>query len=90
VASPCEYSSAIVAGARGIPTAQVAISVAEGEDGSIAAAAPALEAQRPGLVEELRATPYLTRFPAPLDPSPFPTTVRYRDPGPVSGPRSST
>ncbi|HMG44311.1 MAG TPA: hypothetical protein VK611_23460, partial [Acidimicrobiales bacterium] len=60
VREPGEYASAIVAGRRGIPTAQVAISLAEGEAGSIAAAAPALEEHRAGLVEELRASPYLT------------------------------
>jgi UDP:flavonoid glycosyltransferase YjiC (YdhE family) len=76
---PCEYASAVVAGRLGIPTAQVAISLAEGEEGSIAAAAPALEAHRDGLVEELRASPYLTRFPASLDPSPFAHTVRFRE-----------
>ncbi len=32
-----------------------------------------------------RASPYLTRFPASLDPSPFPTTVRFKDPGTALG-----
>jgi UDP:flavonoid glycosyltransferase YjiC (YdhE family) len=77
---PCEYASAIVARRRGIPMAQVAISLAEAEAGSITAAAPALEAHRKGLGSELRASPYLTRFPASLDPSPFPTTVRFSEP----------
>jgi len=76
---PCEYASAVVAGQRGIPTAQVAISLAEAEQGSIVAAAPALETHRPGLVEELFAAPYVTRFPESLDPSPFPTTIRYHE-----------
>jgi len=57
---PCEYASAIVAGQRGISTAQVAISLAEAEARSITAAAPALEEHRAGLVEELPASPYLT------------------------------
>ena len=84
---PCEYASAVVAGRLHIPNAQVAISLAEGEAASIAAAAPALEAHRHGLVEELRASPYLTRFPASLDPSPFPTTMRFREqPPPPGGP----
>jgi hypothetical protein len=77
---PCEYASAIVASQRDIPVAQVAISLAEAEDSSIRTAAPALEEHRKGLVEELRNSPYLTRFPASLDPSPFPTTVRFREP----------
>jgi UDP:flavonoid glycosyltransferase YjiC (YdhE family) len=77
---PAEYSSAVVAHQLGIPTAQVAISLAAGEAGSLTAAAPALREYRPALVEELRASPYLSRFPASLDPSPFATTVRYRVP----------
>ena len=78
---PCEYASAVVAQQMGIPNAQVAISLAEAEVGSIAAAAPALEDHRQGLVQELRGSPYLTRFPASLDPSSFPRTVRFRAPG---------
>jgi UDP:flavonoid glycosyltransferase YjiC (YdhE family) len=78
---PCEYASAVIAHQMGIPNAQVAISLAEAEAGSIAAAAPALEDLRRGLVRELRGSPYLTRFPASLDPSSFPRTVRFRAPG---------
>jgi UDP:flavonoid glycosyltransferase YjiC (YdhE family) len=77
---PCEYASAIVAAQTGTPVAQVAISLAEAEAGSIAVAAPALEQHRSGLVDELRASPYLTRFPASLDPSPFQGTVRFSEP----------
>jgi UDP:flavonoid glycosyltransferase YjiC (YdhE family) len=76
---PCEYASAVVAASAGVPVAQVAISFAEAEWGSIAAAAPALDEYRPGLADVVRATPYWTRFPAVLDPSPFPTTVRTRE-----------
>lgn len=76
---PCEYASAIVAGATGIPTAQVAISSAAGEFGSIAAAAPVLERYRPGLVQELKASPYLTRFPSSMDPDLFSSTLRYKE-----------
>jgi UDP:flavonoid glycosyltransferase YjiC (YdhE family) len=78
---PCEYASAVVAHRLGIPNAQVAISLAEAEAASISAAAPALEEHRLGLVGELRFSPYLTRFPASLDPSSFPTTVRFHDDG---------
>jgi UDP:flavonoid glycosyltransferase YjiC (YdhE family) len=78
---PCEYASAVVAQQMGIRHAQVAISLAEAEAGSIAAATPALEDHRRGLVQELRGSPYLTRFPASLDPSPFPRTVRFQAPG---------
>ena len=76
---PCEYASAVVAKERGIATAQVAISLAQHEDNSIDAAAPALEAHRPDLVAALRSSPYVTRFPGPLDPSPFPNTIRFHE-----------
>jgi UDP:flavonoid glycosyltransferase YjiC (YdhE family) len=79
---PCEYASAVVAQHMGIRHAQVAISLAEAEAGSIATAAPALEDHRRGLVPEIQGSAYLTRFPASLDPSPFPRTVRFRAPGP--------
>lgn len=76
---PCEYASAIVAGAKNIPVAQVAISTADGEIGSIDAAAPVLEHHRQGLVDELKCEPYLTRFPASMDPPLFSSTLRYRE-----------
>lgn len=75
---PCEYSSAIVGPVAGISMAQVAISAAAIEEGSIAAAAQVLESHRQGLVDEIRAGPYLTRFPASLDPPIFGATMRYR------------
>ena len=77
---PCEYATAVVAPPLGIPTAQVAIGLAQVEWGSIAAAEPALEAHRQGLVHELCHSPYLTRFPPSLDASPFPDTRRFREP----------
>jgi UDP:flavonoid glycosyltransferase YjiC (YdhE family) len=54
--------------------------------GSIDVAAPALEAHRAGIVDELRQSPYVTRFPTPLDPSPFPHTFRFSEPEPDVGP----
>jgi hypothetical protein len=83
---PCEYASAVVVDRLGIPTAQVAISLAEAEAASIDAAAPALDEHRPGLAQRLRAQPYLTRFPASVDPSPFSATTRFRphDPAPAA------
>ena len=77
---PCEYASAVAAARLGVPAAQVAIGLAEVEWGSIGVAEPALEAHRDGLADELRRSPYLTRFPAALDASPFPATRRYREP----------
>jgi MGT family glycosyltransferase len=63
---------------------QVAIGLAEVEWASIDIAAPALEAHRCGLADELRASSYVTRFPASLDPSPFPDTRRFRQPASIS------
>ena len=40
---PCEYSSAVVGPEKGIPVAQVAISTAAAEHGSITVAGPVLE-----------------------------------------------
>lgn len=80
IREPCEYASAAVAVRLGIPTAQVAISLAEGEWSSIQAAVPALEELEAGLVARLTGSAYLTRLPASLDPSPFAATVRFREP----------
>ena len=76
---PCEYASAVVAHTQGIVTAQVAISLAEAEHGSLAVAAPAIELHAEGLATEIRQAPYLTRFPRSLDPSPFPRTIRFHE-----------
>jgi UDP:flavonoid glycosyltransferase YjiC (YdhE family) len=79
IREPCEYASAVVANRLGIPHAQVAISLAGVEAGSLDLAAPALDPYGDDIVERLRTSPYLTRFPASLDPSPFPTTHRYSE-----------
>jgi UDP:flavonoid glycosyltransferase YjiC (YdhE family) len=77
---PCEYASALAAERRGIPHAQVAISLAEVEAGSLKLAAEVLAPYRRGFVDALEASPYLTRFPGSMDPSPFPHTIRFREP----------
>ncbi len=76
---PCEYASAIGADRLGIPHAQVAISQARIEASSLTLAARALAPYRLGIVEKIRAAPYLTRFPATLDPAGFADTRRYTD-----------
>jgi UDP:flavonoid glycosyltransferase YjiC (YdhE family) len=83
---PTEFASAIVARDHGLPVAQTAIGLAEVEWGSIAVAAPALDEHRPGLADAVRDTPYLTRFPASLDPSSFPDTRRFRAPPAAAAP----
>ena len=79
VRDPCEYASAVVAAEVNVRVLQVAISRSDGEWTSIDAASPALEEHREGLTEAVRATPYLTRFPASMDPERFSTTVRVRE-----------
>ncbi|MGC2192332.1 MAG: glycosyltransferase [Candidatus Dormiibacterota bacterium] len=78
----CEYASVIAAERYGVAHAQVAISAAAAEAGAQELAAPSLEAYGATLPDRLRASPYLTRFPASMDPSPFPHTMRYRDANP--------
>jgi UDP:flavonoid glycosyltransferase YjiC (YdhE family) len=74
---PWEYSSAVVSYDRRVPMAQVAISAAAPEHASVEAAADALDGYRPALAGEITRSPYATRLPASLDPSPFPRTLRY-------------
>jgi len=76
---PCEYASAIVAGRSGILHAQVAISQARIEASSLTLAARSLEPHRSGIVAKIRAAPYLTRFPATLDPAAFSDTRRFAE-----------
>ena len=78
VREPCEYASAIVASRWDVPLATVAISLAEVEMGALALAAPVLTPRSAAVVNQIRAAPYLTRFPAAADPSRFPDTRRFR------------
>lgn len=86
VRDPCEYASAAFAATAGIPMAQVAISLAQVEWGSLTVAGPALEDRHTGLTAAVRSSPYLTRFPETLDPSPFPRTIRCGANDPPSDP----
>ncbi|HUS42696.1 MAG TPA: glycosyltransferase [Ilumatobacteraceae bacterium] len=83
VRDPCEFASAALAARANVPMAQVAISLARIEWGSLAVAAPALDEHDTGLTAAIRKAPYITRFPELLDPSPFPTTIRFG--GPTGG-----
>ncbi|MYV98267.1 glycosyltransferase, partial [Streptomyces sp. SID3343] len=79
VRETCEYASAIAAARLGIPQAQVGVSTSEIEGGVLGMVTPVLEAYEDGIAETLRTAPYLTRFPATLDPSPYTVTRRYRE-----------
>jgi hypothetical protein len=80
---PCEYSAAVAAGRRGIPHAQVAISLAQVEASVLAHTVPSLEAYGGLIGDQIKASWYLTRFPPSVDPSPYPATRRFRETGPA-------
>jgi UDP:flavonoid glycosyltransferase YjiC (YdhE family) len=74
-----EFSAAIAAGRCGVPHVQVAIGLAGVEASSLELVTPALDRYGDQVAGLLRASPYLTRLPVALDPSPFPATYRYRE-----------
>lgn len=85
---PCAYAPAVVARRHGLAHAQVAITWSAGERSVLSLVAPLLDEVEPGLAAALAAAPYLTRFPASLDPDTFERTERYRvatvsDPAPL-------
>ncbi|MBV8931935.1 MAG: hypothetical protein JO285_05195, partial [Kutzneria sp.] len=84
---PAEFASAIAARRHGVPQARIAISLATASTRATTAAMPSLLPYGDQLADELHASPYLTRLPAALDPSPFPVTHRFREPAePPGGP----
>ena len=76
----CEYSAVVAACRAGVPHAQVAISQGKVESSALDIAAAALEPHLIGAAGEIRSSPYLTRFPASLDPVSYPDTRRYKVP----------
>jgi hypothetical protein len=74
-----EFASAIAADLHGIRHVRVAVGVAQVEEAALAMAAPALDERRPGIANRIAASPYLTCFPATVDPSPF-EVMRLRHP----------
>jgi UDP:flavonoid glycosyltransferase YjiC (YdhE family) len=78
---PCEFASADVAQRSDVPQAQVGISLAQVGKSSLTVATQALRA---GVADRIVDSPYLSRFPASMDPSPFAVTRRFREPdGPI-------
>lgn len=80
VRDPCEYASAVAAHEAGIAHAEVGISLAALERDVLEMVTPIIERHRPGVAEAIAAAPYVTSFPASLDPSPWLDTRRYRLP----------
>jgi UDP:flavonoid glycosyltransferase YjiC (YdhE family) len=74
-----EYASVIAAGRCGRPHAQIAIGLAGIEASSLDLVTPTLQQYGDQVAALLRTSPYLTRIPVSLDPSPFPATYRYRE-----------
>lgn len=81
---PCEWASALAC-PEVVPAAQIAITYAAAEMSCLEIAEPVLEAQRPGIAGRVRAQPYLSAFPASVDPSPWARTIRYRRPAAAPG-----
>ena len=76
---PCEYASAIVADRAGLRHATVGISTGIAESSVLSdIVSEDLDAYSPGLARRLRGAPFLTGMPESLDPTVFPTTIRYR------------
>jgi len=74
-----EYASAIAARHAGIPFGTIAISLSRIEHGVLSMVAPVLDRLGAGVAGAIARAPFLARFPARLDPSPWTTTVRYRE-----------
>jgi UDP:flavonoid glycosyltransferase YjiC (YdhE family) len=75
---PCEYASAIAAHEAGIAHVQIGISLAAIERGVLDMVTPIIERSCPGVATAIAMAPYLTAFPASLDPSPWQDTRRFR------------
>jgi len=86
VREPSEFASAVAADMLGVPHVRAAAGVAVVEEMALAIARPELEAGRPGLGPRIPATPYLTCYPASVDPAPFPAQ-RFRHPATEAKPR---
>lgn len=77
VREPCEYSSAVAAHEAGVAQAEVGISLAAIEWRVVSMVAPIIDRYADGVAGAIRAAPYLSPFPAALDPSPWPDTRRF-------------
>jgi UDP:flavonoid glycosyltransferase YjiC (YdhE family) len=85
VREPCEYASAIAAHEAGVAQLQVGISLSGIERRVLDMVTSIIERHGPGVTKAISEAPYLTSFPASLDPSPWAITSRYRPPGPTLG-----
>ena len=80
VRETCEYAALVSADEASLRHVAVGISTAEAESRVLRGlVGPILDQRRMGLADRAFHAPYLTKFPSTLDPSPFPTTLRYRE-----------
>jgi UDP:flavonoid glycosyltransferase YjiC (YdhE family) len=82
VREPCEYATAVAAHRAGIPQLQVGISQSAIEHHVLEDVADTVDRHGAGVAAAIREAPYLTAFPASLDPSPWRDTRRFREPLP--------
>jgi UDP:flavonoid glycosyltransferase YjiC (YdhE family) len=85
VREPCEYATAVIARRAGLPQLQIGISQSAIEYDVLGQVADTLEARAAGVAAMILASPYLTSFPVSLDPSPWPSTHRFRQPPAAPG-----
>jgi UDP:flavonoid glycosyltransferase YjiC (YdhE family) len=85
VRESCEYASAVASHEAGIAQAQVGISLSAIDRGVLDMVAPIVDQHGRGVAEAITAAPYLSSFPASLDPSAWGDTLRFRLPGPTAG-----
>jgi UDP:flavonoid glycosyltransferase YjiC (YdhE family) len=78
VRESCEYATAVAAYRAGLPQLQVGISQAGIERAVLDDVAPVLDSFEVGVAATIAASPYLSSFPARLDPSPWHDTRRFR------------
>ncbi len=84
VREPCEYASAIAAHEAGIAQAQLGISLSAIDRGVLDMVTPIIEQYGPGVAGAVGAAPYISSFPASLDPSPWAITRRFHTPAPAA------
>jgi len=86
VRESCEYATAFAAHRAGIGQLQLGISQSGIDHGVFRDVCDVLEDRAPGIAGTIEAAPYLTSFPASLDPDAWPRTQRFRPPSPPATP----
>jgi UDP:flavonoid glycosyltransferase YjiC (YdhE family) len=85
VREPCEYATAVIARRAGLPQLQIGISQSAIDYDVLGQVADTLEPHAAGVAAMIATSPYLTSFPVSLDPSPWPSTHRFRQPPAAPG-----